>query len=169
MAKKVWNTKLVEEYETAIKNGDDLPKGDSPFYEGMLGWKKAELNFEYTPEEIIEIDKCSKDVVYFTNRHGVSMTDDGVVRIKLRDYQRNILEMYQQERFSCLLASRQIGKCITSQSLITIKDNKTGIISTIPAYLFFYKIKKNKTFIDKIKFILYQAECLLVHGKLFNF
>lgn len=163
--KNTWNTIKVNKILELMKTGDY--DGISPFYEKNYNYRAAELVFEYTDEELKELVKSASDVVYFTNSHGVTMTDDGIRPIKLRDYQEDILKMYQEERFSCLLASRQIGKCIEATSVITIKNSK-GLIQKISAYKLFYSLKTNKNIFDYIKEKLHDLESLLIHGQIFK-
>jgi len=38
-----------------------------------------------------EIAKCTHDIVYFVEKYIVVMTDNGAHRVKLRDYQKQII------------------------------------------------------------------------------
>ena len=78
----------------------------TPFYEKDINYKKANMLYDFTEEEIEEYQKCANDAVYFTNKFAFSMTDDGVRQIKLRDYQIEVLKSFQENRFCCLKASR---------------------------------------------------------------
>jgi hypothetical protein len=117
MAKgKVWSTKKINEEIRKLESG--LPTDSSAFYEGNPELKAANIVFEYTKEELEELTKCANDVVYFANRFCYSMTDEGVQQITLRPYQENMLEDFQDNRFVVMLASRQIGKTVTSSIFI---------------------------------------------------
>jgi len=108
---RVWNTELVNELRAQIENGNP-PIGGSPFYEGDIDFKGADLVYEYTDYELSELVKCANDIVYFANNYAVSMTDEGIRRITLRPYQEDLLRHYQHNRWSVVLASRQIGKTV---------------------------------------------------------
>ena len=109
-----WTTKRVNELLEKIENeGIAFKDVENPFYDGDPTLKKPKLLWEYTEDEIREIEKCSKDVVYFA-KHCQVMTDDGYEYIKLRDYQSSVLREYQNHRFNIFLAPRQVGKSITS-------------------------------------------------------
>lgn len=108
---RVWNATLVEAARKQIENGD-IVIGGTPFHEGDLDFKQADIVYEYTEDELREIAKCATDIVYFANKYCVSMTDEGVRRIKLRKYQEHILRTYQANRWIVFLASRQIGKTV---------------------------------------------------------
>lgn len=107
---KAWNTKLVEETKQMIDDGFEV---SNPFWENDPRWRAGDITFDYTPEEREEIKKCAKDVVYFANKYAYSMTDGGVQKITLRDYQETFLRDLQRERFSISMQSRQTGKTVT--------------------------------------------------------
>jgi hypothetical protein len=82
-------------------------------------------------------------------------TEDGSVgNITLRDYQKDILDLYDKNRFSILVGSRQIGKCNTFLTKIMLKD--VGGITI--GELYFKELSKirNLTIFEKIKYFLYK-------------
>jgi hypothetical protein len=155
---RVWNSKLVEECARNIEEGIENTHG-TPFYENDPSYKKGDIVFEYTEDEIRELTKCQTDVVYFANTHCVAMTDEGVQKIKLRDYQRKILDNFQKHRFNVFLASRQIGKCISPITKVCVKNAKTGKEEELFVFeLLERKLKESKDcrFIDRVRFSLYR-------------
>ncbi len=109
-----WSTQKVEELLFKVEEeGLDYKSVDNPFHDGDPELKRSNLLYEYTPDEILEMQKCAKDVVYFAKYCRV-MTDDGLFYVKLRDYQESVLREYQANRFNIFLAPRQVGKSITS-------------------------------------------------------
>jgi len=110
-----WSTKrvlkLISECE---ENGIDYKSVDNPFHENNPQLKIGNILWEYTQEELIEMEKCAADVVYFANKYCEVMTDEGIQKIALRDYQIQILREYQENRLNIFLAPRQCGKTITS-------------------------------------------------------
>jgi hypothetical protein len=109
-----WNTRKVEELlYKAEEEGLDFKSVDNPFHDGDPQLKRANILWEYTKEEIQEIERCGKDVVYFSQYCQV-MTDDGLMYVNLRDYQESVLREYQANRFSVFVAPRQIGKSVIS-------------------------------------------------------
>lgn len=165
-SKKIWTSERVTKVTEMMRNGDD--PGGHPFHEGDVSYRAANIIFEYTGDEIVELTKCAQDVVYFTNNHGVSMTDEGIQKITLRDYQIDILKMYQDNKYSCLLASRQIGKCISAQSKIEIQNHETKLTQHIPAYKLFYSLKSKKSIIEKLKEFLLDLESKLLYGEVYS-
>ena len=113
-----WNTKKVDELlYKAEEEGLDFKSVDNPFHDSDPSLKRANILYEYTRDEILEIEKCSKDAVYFS-RYCQVMTDDGLQYIKLRDYQVSVIREYQANRFNVFLAPRQVGKSITSAVIL---------------------------------------------------
>ena len=110
---KEWSTEEVNRTLHNIETGENEPDLDC-FRMGDKDLRKANLAFVYTQEEIQELVKCAADVEYFADRYAHAMTDEGVRKITLRPYQRDMLNTFQSERNTILLASRQIGKTVTS-------------------------------------------------------
>lgn len=108
-----WSTESVQDLFERITNGEPLPR-QNPFAEGDTDWRAAKIAFEYTQEEIEEIVRCQKDILYFANNYCYAKTDNGVQRIKLRDYQEQVIKSYAENDRVVFLASRQIGKTITT-------------------------------------------------------
>lgn len=113
-----WNTAKVDDLLfKAEDEGLDFKSVDNPFHDSDPALKRANILFEYTKDEILEIEKCSKDAVYFSKYCQV-MTDEGLQYIKLRDYQVSVIREYQANRFNVFLAPRQVGKSITSSVIL---------------------------------------------------
>jgi hypothetical protein len=80
------------------------------------------------------------------------MTDEGIQKITLRDYQIDRLRDLQNNRFNVYMASRQIGKCFLHFINIKIRNKKTGKIESIEIGEFFKdNLKRKKTVLEKIK------------------
>ena len=165
---KVWTTARVNECMKLIEEGKDIP-GGTPFHEGDLSFKAADIVFEYTEDEIAEIARCASDVVYFANNYCMAMTDYGIKKITLRPYQEEVLKAFQHNRFNVFLASRQIGKCLSRQTLVTMSNGTST--QTLPFYVFYYSmIKKSRklSIHEKIKLLLYNLESKLTHSKIYK-
>jgi len=148
-----WSTKRVEELLWRVEEeGLDYKSVDNPFHDGDPELKRSNLLWEYTNDELLEMQKCAKDVIYFAKYCRV-MTDDGLVYVKLRDYQQSVLREYQVNRFNVFLAPRQVGKCLLPTTYIVDKNNKKVSIKSL-------KKQKNKDIYSFVKSFLY---------KLYNF
>lgn len=115
---KVWNAQRVAECLRLIEDGRDTP-GGNPFHESDINYRASNIVYDYSEEELKEVAKCASDVVYFANNYCVAMTDYGIKKITLRPYQEKVLYDFQHNRFNVFLASRQIGKTVTSAIFIT--------------------------------------------------
>jgi len=109
---KVWNSKMVDDVMESIEMG--RPADTSCFWSSNPNYRAADINFDLTKEETEEFVRCANDVCYFANKYAHAMTDDGISNITLRPYQEKMLNTFSAERFVVMLASRQIGKTITS-------------------------------------------------------
>jgi hypothetical protein len=126
-----WSTERVNELlRKADEEGLDFKSVDNPFHDNNPEFKRANILFEYTREELIEIKKCAEDVTYFS-KHCQVMTDTGLNYINLRDYQTSVLKEYQDNRFNIFLAPRQVGKCLLPTSTVRDKNNKKVSINSL--------------------------------------
>jgi len=110
-----WSTEKVDQLNyDAEENGIDYKDVDNPYHENDPELRKGQILFEYTEWELEEMKKCAENVVYFANKYCKVMTDDGIQKINLRDYQVQILDQYQTHRKNIFVSPRQSGKTITS-------------------------------------------------------
>ena len=148
--KLVWSTKSVNDLILAMDQGY-RPKVALPFYEGKQFLRKGNIVFEYTDEEIGELAKCASDIVYFAEKYAVVMTDEGIQQVTLRDYQRDLLRDFQENRFNVVLASRQMGKTVTASIFnawyLTFNFDKTTLLLA-------NKSDSTKEIIDKAKVVI---------------
>lgn len=148
--KLVWSTKTVSDLIVALDKGY-RPQVSMPFYEGKQFLKRGNIVFEYTDEEIREIAKCANDIVYFAEKYAVVMTDNGIQKVKLREYQKELLRDFQHNRFNIVLASRQMGKTVTASIFnawyLTFNYDKTTLLLA-------NKAESTKEIIDKAKVVI---------------
>lgn len=138
----VWSTKQINDLLLALDQGY-RPKVKLPFYEGKQFLRRGNVVFEYTDDEITELARCAKDIVYFAEKYAVVMTDDGIQNVRLREYQKRMLRNFQHERFNIVLAARQMGKCFFHNTRIDIKTPQ-GNTKTITIGELFYTILKQR-------------------------
>jgi hypothetical protein len=148
--KLVWSTKVINDLMVALDKGY-RPQVSMPFYEGKQFLRKGNIVFEYTDSEITEIAKCANDIVYFAEKYAVVMTDNGIQKVKLREYQKQLLRDFQHNRFNIVLASRQMGKTVTASIFnawyLTFNYDKTTLLLA-------NKSESTKEIIDKAKVVI---------------
>jgi hypothetical protein len=159
----IWSTERVIELLDQLEKG--IEPYQTPFWDGKPEWRSANIVFEYTAEEVAEIEKCARDVIYFANKYVFAMTDDGIMNILLRDYQEDILREFQDNRFCAFVSPRQIGKTITTGIFLTWyllfhTDKNLMILSNTGATTI--------EIIDKIKVILTNLPFFLKPGVIVN-
>lgn len=116
-----WSTQRVDEIIAAMDKGYETPI--NPFWDGKPEWRAGGILFDYTPEEVAELKRCAEDVIYFANKYCFVMTEEGIRNIALRDYQVDILRAYQAHNKVVFVAPRQIGKCFSFATTLTVKQN----------------------------------------------
>ena len=102
---------------------------------GYLGNKNLPgkgSTYSYTPEQLKELAKCSEDIHYFSEKYfTIVHVDHGKMKIPLYPYQKNLLTHIKENRFSCVLSSRQSGKCFCEDTIVNVRNKKTGEIKAI--------------------------------------
>lgn len=86
---------------------------------------------EYTPEDIKEFALCMNDFKYFMKKYVVITTSKGKALFEPYPFQEEMLDIFSNHRFACILSSRQSGKCVFSQSLLTLRDKNTKEVEEI--------------------------------------
>jgi len=163
---QIWSTIKIDQLSDIIESGGRVPRGiKKPFYDGNPQWKLGNTVFDYTNIELDEIKKCAKDIIYFAQNYCTVMTDEGLQRIELRDYQIDMLKHFVANRFSVCLASRQIGKTICSAIFIAwylvFNYDKNALILA-------NKGATTKEILDKTKVILAHLPFFMKPGVLKN-
>ena len=88
-----------------------MPRKDSSFYLGNKNLPSPDTRFEWTPAMMSDLKKCSKNILHFAeNFFFIVNLDRGKEKIKLHTYQKRILRSLRDNRFVCMLSSRQSGK-----------------------------------------------------------
>jgi hypothetical protein len=115
------------------------------FYNGNENIKKSGIPQKYTQEEIDEYQKCAEDVIYFIKNYVTIVTlDYGKRKFDLRDYQERMIQTYDANRFTICTTSRQIGKCVTDETLINICEKPQTGVRFIMRKLYEFVIKITK-------------------------
>lgn len=116
---------------------------DASYYKGNENLLKNEAQIKWTPELIDEFERCTKNILHFSeNYFFINTIDDGKKKIELYKYQKKLLRAFRDNRFNIILSSRQSGKCLTGSTLIKIKNKKTGLIEEITIKEFYNRFDK---------------------------
>ena len=91
----------------------------SDAYLGNPNLKKVNTPVEFTQEQIVEFDKCSKDPIYFMEKYiRIVSLDEGLVPFNMYEFQRNIVRTIHNNRFTICKLPRQSGKSTTTISYL---------------------------------------------------
>lgn len=149
----IWDTKAVIDAAEKMNNGFVLSKLDCPFYEKTIGLRRAGIIFKMTDDERNEYIKCALDIQYFAQKYCFVKGEDGQPAIiKLRDYQEEILDNFMNNRFNILMASRQVGKCFSYNSIVEIMIGDESFKIRIGTLYYMMLSKHRKlTILEEIK------------------
>jgi hypothetical protein len=157
--KFVFTSKNIEEITEQISDGIVIKRYMNPWFSNEVGVRRSGISFGITSDEFQEYLKCADSVHYFAEKYCKIKREDGTIGpIKLRDYQKDILELYKNPRV-ILCASRQSGKCSTFNTLIQIKEDRYERVGVI--YYNIISKYRTLTFLEKMKIKLYNFIYLL--------
>tara|TARA_R110000822_G_scaffold3972_2_gene16958 strand:- start:6067 stop:7674 length:1608 start_codon:yes stop_codon:yes gene_type:complete len=88
-------------------------------YLGNPNLKRANVPQEFTPEQVAEFVKCSQDPLHFIKTHiQIVNVDQGLIPFNLYDFQEDIVNLIQDERFVICKMPRQTGKTTTVAAVL---------------------------------------------------
>ena len=88
-------------------------------YLGNPNLKKANVQQEFSEEQILEFMKCAGDPVYFAKNYmKIVSLDEGLVQFKPYDFQEKLIRNFHENRFNICKMPRQTGKSTTSVSYL---------------------------------------------------
>ena len=99
-------------------------------YHGNKNLKPIGYEHEYTGEQIQEIIKCTKDVIYFIETYvKIISLDHGMIPFKLYECQKKKVQAMVDERMLIVMEPRQQGKTVTAAATLLwyslFNDEKT--------------------------------------------
>ena len=98
-----------------IEDIEDYEIGAKDTYRDNPLLKKAGVKIEYTQEQVDEYIKCAKDPVYFAENYiKIVNVDEGLMKFKMWPFQKDMIKVYHENRFSITKCPRQVGKTTTS-------------------------------------------------------
>jgi hypothetical protein len=155
----ILNTEKVKEIQEKERLALPLKLNERLWFKNNPGVRRPGLKFAMTQDELNEYLKCKLSVYYFAEHFcKIKLEDGSIGSMKLRDYQKEIIKLYTENRYSILMASRQSGKCSEYQSFITLKDENGFIFKISIGELYYKAIKKYRklTIIENCKMFLYK-------------
>ena len=162
MAEKVeefiLTTEIIKDIEERENLGKILKRYEKLWFNNQRGIRKANAIFAMTEFEFEEYVKCKINIHYFAEHYCQIKREDGTIGpMKLRDYQKDIIDLYTKNPRSILMASRQTGKCITFITDIIVVSESGQTIKIPIGLLYYNEIKKERelTILEKIKNFLY--------------
>lgn len=143
-----------DEYETAVLGVDPLnPKAiklpiqhtnpddfyyfkdrfnQRTHYKDKPNLKRCGQPINWTQEMVEEWVRCRDDVIYFAEKYGsIVHIDYGSIRVQLRDYQKDMLRLMYENRMTIYCLSRQLGKCLHKDSMVKVRNKKTGEVKEV--------------------------------------
>ena len=135
-ARRVYSTALINKLIEDRNQGYDIDF--DPFFNRDTELRASNIPFKMTDEEMEEYQKCYDDPEYFINKHCKFMTDKGLSTVELREYQKKVIDIVTAESYDSeiddvipsnrnivWLASRQVGKCLCFNELVTLNSSTT--------------------------------------------
>ena len=113
--KSLWSTESVGLAVKGLAEGYKLR--ENPFLKSVKGalLRKSALPFKYTEDELEILGICAEDKEFFgDNFSKLKDGEKGWVNITLRDYQRNLLKRYTNNKWNIIMFPRQMGKTTTT-------------------------------------------------------
>lgn len=105
---------------------------DLDAFRGNTNIRRVGVALELTKEDVQEYIKCRNDPMYFIRNYVyITHVDHGMIQFKLFDFQEDVINLFHNNRKSCLLTARQQGKCLSINTKIKIKQKSTGNIVEI--------------------------------------
>lgn len=105
--------------KTIIINSQNLNQYDDIiWYRKQKGFRKPGLVYQYSQKEILEYAKCYNDPIYFIEKYCEIITHEGYKKIKLYEYQIELINHIKENRFSIINHVRQAGTTTVLNLLI---------------------------------------------------
>lgn len=104
-------------------------------YNAFPNLKRANIKIKWTKEMVQEWKRCRDDIVYFAETYcAITHIDYGTIKVQLRDYQRDMLEIMHKKRMTVCNLSRQLGKTTVVAIFLAHfvcfnKDKAVGILA----------------------------------------
>lgn len=116
---QIFTTEIVENIINKENKGFQLKRNEKIWLKNISGVRKPSIKFAMTLMEREEYMKCKLSVQYFAENYCHIKREDGSIgQMKLRDYQKEIIDLYTKYDRSILIASRQVGKTVSASIVL---------------------------------------------------
>ena len=137
---------IQDELNKPINPNNNVLNGDSN--KELATIKKAGEKEILTPQQFKErareLKRCKDDILYFCRKYfKIVSLKDGLVTLDPYPKQAELLKFIQDNNRVICTASRQVGKCSCSDTVITIRNKTTGKEENITLGEFFDRISYN--------------------------
>jgi hypothetical protein len=107
--------------------------------------------YDYTEDEILEIQRCFNNPIYFVEKYvKIVSLDRGLIDFKLYDYQKKMIKLFADNRYCLGLSSRQSGKCCYKSTEIKVR-NKSGKEYTLTCEYFYEWMNFREKYKDTVE------------------
>jgi hypothetical protein len=156
---KIFTTEIINDIISREDKAEIISRYDKVWHNNLRGVRKANLAFAMTTKELHEYAECYKSVEYFSENHcNIKLEHGDIGKIKLRDYQKEILEKFKENRFNIIMSSRQVGLSVSEAIYILhtvlFNINKTTLIVSFKACNGIELLAKIKSIYKLIPFYL---------------
>ena len=76
--------------------------------------KRVGVNVPFTQEQVQEYVKCAQDPVYFSKYVTIVSLDRGIIPFEMYDFQKDMINTFNDNRFVIVKCPRQVGKTTTT-------------------------------------------------------
>ena len=159
---KILTSEKIDIINKKEKEGVVLNRREKICYKGIPNTRKRGIKFAHTTDELIEYSKCFNSIDYFIEKQAkVQLENDEIGKIKIRDYQKNAIDLMNDKKFVLFFRSRQVGITVSIalyflHILLFNNDKKIIIISN--------KGQNGREFMKKIKTVYYNLPFFLKQG-----
>lgn len=130
----VWTSEIIQQNVDKLRFGQGAQANTDCFYNRDIELKAGNITFKLSADELAEFNKCAGDIVYFVERYCRFMTDYGRMTVKLRPYQKRILQALSKEKYIDLL--QDFGP--ENRNLIMMQSRQSGKTTTVCAFFAWY-------------------------------
>jgi hypothetical protein len=109
--------------------------GNNISFDGNTNLKKPKTKLAWTKDHVTELQRCAADWRYFAeNYYYILDLKQGMIHPILRDYQKEMISSFIDNRFTIILASRQCGKSTSFEIflcwlILFHKNQRIGILA----------------------------------------